>query len=72
MVGVFEFKPIGRIKSWYKAKNATPRQASICPESKGVLELNKTFFDKPHLSLLDLDQYSHIWWVFEDFSFEAI
>lgn len=58
---VYEFKAIGHVKSWYKSKNGTPRQASICPEAKGVVELNKTFFDKPHLSLLDLDQFSHIW-----------
>lgn len=58
---IYEFKAIGRINSWYKSLNGTPRQSSIVPESKGIIELNKTFFDKPYLSLIDLDQYSHIW-----------
>lgn len=59
--GVYELKPIAVLKSWYKSKNGTPRQGSICPQSKGIIELNKTFFDKPYLSLEGLDQFSHIW-----------
>lgn len=48
-------------KFFFKRKNATPRQASVVPESKGSIELNKTFFDKPYCSLENLDEFSHIW-----------
>ncbi|KAI1301493.1 putative S-adenosylmethionine-dependent methyltransferase RcsF [Halotydeus destructor] len=57
-------KPIGVIKSWFKTKNGTPRQGSLCPDSKAVLRLNKTFFTNPHHALHGLLTYSHIWLIF--------
>lgn len=33
----FELEPIGLIESWYKNKNGTPRQPTICQKSKGCI-----------------------------------
>ncbi len=30
----FSFRPIGHIRSWYKTKNGTPRQPTVCADSK--------------------------------------
>ena len=51
---------IGHIESWFKEKNGTPRQATICPEAKGVIVLNNVFSNPEH-SLEGINEYSHIW-----------
>lgn len=51
---------IGHIESWFKEKNGTPRQATICPEARGVIVLNNVF-NNPEHSLEGIDEYSHIW-----------
>ena len=51
---------IGHIKSWFKEKNGTPRQATICPEARGVIVLNNVFSNPQH-SLEGITEYSHIW-----------
>ncbi len=30
----WKFKPVGHVRSWYKTKNGTPRQPTICADSK--------------------------------------
>lgn len=65
----FRFRPVGRItKSWFVAKNGTPRQPSICQESKGVLDLSdmrKNFgASNVHHSLENLTEFSHVWLLF--------
>lgn len=51
---------IGHIESCFKEKNGTPRQATICPEAKGVIVLNNVFSNPEH-SLEGIIEYSHIW-----------
>ena len=51
---------IGHIESWFKEKNGTPRQATVCPEAKGVIVLNNVFSNPEH-SLEGINEYSHIW-----------
>ena len=57
-----KFTPIGRIKTSYKEKFGTPRQAHLAPSSKGVIILEK--FVQPEQSLIDLEGFSHIWVLF--------
>ena len=54
-------KPIGYVESWYKTKNGTPRQGAVCPESKGIIRLNKQTFNNPHHALEGLEAYSNVW-----------
>lgn len=51
---------IGYVESCFKDKNGTPRQATICPEAKGVIILNNVFSNPQH-SLEGIIEYSHIW-----------
>lgn len=51
---------IGHIQSCFKEKNGTPRQATVCPEARGVIILNNVF-NNPEHSLEGLTEYSHIW-----------
>lgn len=62
----FEYilKPIGYIESCFKAKNGTPRQPTVCPQSKARLRILKSTFNNPEHSLLGLEEYSHIWILF--------
>ena len=53
--------PIGVIRSVFKTKNGTPRQACLCPESRGVISISKDVFTRPEHSLIGMDQYSHAW-----------
>ena len=52
---------IGYMQSCFKEKNGTPRQATICPEARGVVVLNSNVFSNPEHSLEGIIQYSHIW-----------
>lgn len=54
-------RPIGQVQSWYNAKNGTPRQANICPESRATIQLNREFFANPGHAIADLPQFSHLW-----------
>ena len=35
----FSFRPIGHIRSWYRTKNGTPRQPTICADSKYAIKI---------------------------------
>ncbi|CAG2100295.1 unnamed protein product, partial [Medioppia subpectinata] len=54
-------QPIGYMRSIFNRKNGTPRQASICPQSKGFIDLNKCVFNNPDHCLQGLQHFSHIW-----------
>lgn len=54
-------EPIGYIKSWFKTKNGTPRQPTVCPLSRGVLSVEKFVFNNPEHSLQGLEEFSHVW-----------
>ena len=51
---------IGYMESCFKEKNGTPRQATICPEARGVITLSNVF-NNPEHSLEGIIEYSHIW-----------
>jgi tRNA-Thr(GGU) m(6)t(6)A37 methyltransferase TsaA len=64
-------KPIAYFSSVFTRKNATPRQGSLVPHSKGYLELlPETCFGRniTHHSLVGLKEFSHIWiiYIFHD------
>lgn len=52
---------IGYIKSLFIRKNGTPRQSSICPESKATLHISKNVFNNPDHALEGLQEYTHVW-----------
>ncbi|XP_013389904.1 tRNA (adenine(37)-N6)-methyltransferase [Lingula anatina] len=56
--------PIGFISSPFKQKNGTPRQPSICAQSKGSLTILKSVFPNPEHALDGLEAFSHIWVMF--------
>ena len=55
-------KPIGKISSVYRLCVGTPRQGLLAPNSRGRIDLFPNQISSE--SVLDLDQYSHIWIVF--------
>jgi len=66
-----DFKPIGRVvSSWFKDKNGTPRQPSLCRESQAVIDLsgemtrNFPKINNVGHSLENLDEFSHVWLLF--------
>ncbi|XP_018410577.1 PREDICTED: tRNA (adenine(37)-N6)-methyltransferase [Nanorana parkeri] len=57
-------KPIGYIESCFAEKNGTPRQPSVCSLSRGCLKISKSVFNNPEHSVMDLQQFSHVWILF--------
>lgn len=57
-------KPIGYIESCFAEKNGTPRQPSVCSLSRGCLKISKSVFNNPEHSVIDLQQFSHVWILF--------
>ena len=55
-------KPIGKISSVYRLCVGTPRQGLLAPNSRGRIDLYPDRISSD--SVLDLDQYSHVWIVF--------
>ncbi|KAJ8388260.1 hypothetical protein AAFF_G00135210 [Aldrovandia affinis] len=62
--GNIQTVPIGYISSCFIEKNGTPRQPSVCSQSRATLQLESTVFNNPHHALIGLDQYSHVWIIF--------
>jgi len=58
-IGQLNKLAIGHIETCFKEKNGTPRQASICPEARGVITIE--VYNNPEHSLNGLSEYSHIW-----------
>lgn len=59
--GAFVFAPIGRIRTAFPSKNATPRQACICSQSSATLSIDKEVFNRPQHCLDGLEEFSHVW-----------
>ncbi|XP_040217061.1 tRNA (adenine(37)-N6)-methyltransferase [Rana temporaria] len=57
-------KPIGYIESCFAEKNGTPRQPSVCSLSRGCLKISRSVFNNPEHSVIDLQQFSHVWILF--------
>lgn len=56
------YPPIGHVKTCFKEKFGTPRQAQMIPAAKGVLKLNpEASFAQ---ALQGLEKFSHVWLVF--------
>ncbi|XP_069138061.1 tRNA (adenine(37)-N6)-methyltransferase-like [Argopecten irradians] len=58
-------KPIGVVNSLFTYKNGTPRQPSVCDMARGSITISKEIFNTPEHSLDGIQQYSHIWIIFE-------
>lgn len=59
------FKPIGFIKTIFNEKRAVPRQASVADSILSKIEISKeSFTSNPELSLESLDEFSHIWIIY--------
>ena len=56
------FKSVGLLKSVFHQKTGTPRQGSVCKNSRGSLTIDSSVFNNPEHSLDGLLEYSHIWW----------
>ena len=59
---VFKMKEIGIITSPYPQRAGTPRQGLLAPHSRSHLTLHSFI---PKETLDDLDQYSHVWIIFQ-------
>jgi len=58
-------QPIGFIQTWFKSKNGTPRQPSICQNAKGLLKIDRLKGGaRGEHALEGLDRFSHIWILF--------
>ena len=55
-----ELAPIGRLRSIWSSKFATPRQGCLVPAAKGRLELQLGNLHARH-ALEGLDEFSHVW-----------
>ena len=56
------FSNLGRATTWFKVKNATPRQPSVSALTRGSIRISKDVFCNPEHSLDNLDQFSHVWY----------
>ncbi|EDV21173.1 uncharacterized protein TRIADDRAFT_60485 [Trichoplax adhaerens] len=57
------FNAIGYLKSCFVEKNGSPRQPSVCRQSRAQLAIESNFTN-PHHSLMSLQQFSHVWLIF--------
>lgn len=57
----WKLRPIGYLRSIYKDKFATPRQAGLVPHATGEIHLEP--WVHPEASLKGLESFSHIWLV---------
>ena len=65
-VDEFSFRPIGFVQSCHSSKNGSPRQPTVSPGSCGLIDVSKMGekFNNPEYSLLNLEEFSHIWVIF--------
>jgi tRNA-Thr(GGU) m(6)t(6)A37 methyltransferase TsaA len=56
------YPPIGYVKTCFKEKFGTPRQAQMIPAAKGVLKLNPEA--RYAQALQELEKFSHVWLIF--------
>ncbi|XP_027204354.2 tRNA (adenine(37)-N6)-methyltransferase-like [Dermatophagoides pteronyssinus] len=55
---------IGIVESIFNRKNGTPRQSGICPQSKGIIRINKKLFNNPSHPLIGIEKFSYLWIIF--------
>ncbi|XP_033749964.1 tRNA (adenine(37)-N6)-methyltransferase-like [Pecten maximus] len=65
MSKLVRMRPIGVVNSLFTYKNGTPRQPSVCDSARGSITISKEIFNTPEHSLDGIQQYSHIWIIFE-------
>lgn len=61
---LLSWNPIGHIKSIFKEKNGTPRQAGVCPSASASLTIHPDIFSNAHHALEGLHSFSHLWVLF--------
>ncbi len=63
VVDEFSFRPIGVVRSCHSTKNGIPRQATVAPGTRGLIDISEMSdkFNNPEYSLQNLDEFSHIW-----------
>lgn len=57
-----KFKYIGVLRSVFLQKTGTPRQGSVCKNSRGALTIDENVFNNPEHSLDGLTEFSHVWY----------
>lgn len=63
-INLIQFKSIGFIRTIFHEKRAIPRQASVAEAILSKVEIKKDIFSSPELSLEKLNEYSHIWLIY--------
>ena len=68
-VDSFDFRPIGFVQSCHASKNGSPRQPTVSPDSRGIIDIENmsTFSSKLNnveYSLQNLEDFSHVWIIF--------
>ena len=68
-VDKFDFRPIGFVQSCHASKNGSPRQPTVSPDSRGIIDIENmsTFSSKLNnveYSLQNLEDFSHVWIIF--------
>lgn len=58
------FKPIGHIRTVFAEKRAVPRQANIAETILSRIELCKELYTNPEQSLDTLEEFSHLWIIY--------
>lgn len=53
--------PIGIINTGFPSKRGTPRQSTICKQSRGKITLYNSVFTNPEHALDGLQEFSHMW-----------
>ncbi|KAK0086447.1 hypothetical protein PV325_003161 [Microctonus aethiopoides] len=56
--------PIGIINTGFPSKRGTPRQSTICKQSRGKITLYNSVFTNPEHALDGLQEFSHMWILF--------
>lgn len=61
---VFLMTCTGYASTWFKFKNATPRQPSVSALTRGSIKISTEVFSQPQHSLKNLAEFSHVWIIF--------
>ncbi|KAG5677321.1 hypothetical protein PVAND_007090 [Polypedilum vanderplanki] len=61
---LIQFKSVGIIRTIFNEKRAIPRQANIAETILSKIEINKNLFSNPEHSIENLNDFSHIWIIY--------
>ena len=53
---------LGYASTWFRVKNATPRQPTVSALTRGSITISKEIFSNAAHSLENLSQFSHAWY----------